>query len=143
MAQGDNKAKHEMLYVGTHEPTAMETLDARPNVPSEEVGRSVALSILSGDRGSMKPCPHIARRMRERNFDIFDFEYAIRNGKCIKREYCAEFEDFEYKFRCLIDGVEFDAVFALSAKHDLIKKPLMYLITGCWKTESGKRTTRY
>ena len=82
--------------------------------------------------------------MTERNFDVFDIEYAIRNGRCIEcGEYSDEHKSHKYMFRCDIDGVEFDAVFALSAERDLIESPLMVLITGCWKTKSGRRINRY
>ena len=71
-------------------------------------------------------------------------EYAIRNGNCIEAgEYCVDRKNHKYVFRCDIDGVEFDAVFALSAEHDLIKSPLMILVTGVWKTDDGCRRKRY
>jgi len=71
-------------------------------------------------------------------------EYAVRNGRCIESgEYSDEHKDHKYVFRCDIDGIEFDAVFALSAEHDLIKSPLMILITGCWKTKTSRRRNRY
>jgi hypothetical protein len=34
-------------------------------------------------------------------------------------------------------------VFSLSAEHDFIAAPLLTLITGCWKTKSGKRKKTY
>lgn len=147
MAQdGDDQkeTQHECVYVGSHSvEVPLDSLDQTPAPPSDELARSVSLSVLCGNRGSLKSMPHCNRRMKERNFDIFDIEYAIRNGRCVKVEYCAEYQDHKFTFRCLIDGVEFDAVFALSARHDLIKAPLMVLITGCWKTSNGDRCFRY
>jgi len=142
VARDDKESKHEMLYLGSHE-RPLEQVDIAPAAPSVALARNVSLSILGGDRGSIKSLPHFLRRMRERNFNLFDVEYAIRNGECVKAEYCPDFKNHKYKFNCLIDGVGFDAVFALSSCHDLVKAPLMYLITGCWKTESSLRTTRY
>jgi hypothetical protein len=69
--------------------------------------------------------------------------YELARSVSLKSEYCPDFQSHKYTFRCLIDGVEFDAAFALSAKHDLIKAPLLYLISGCWKTETGSRAVRY
>jgi hypothetical protein len=139
----DENAKHECVYVGPHEITPMEPLESAPATPSYELARSVSLSVLGGDRGSIKSLPHFVRRCKQRSFDVFDVEYTIRNGECVKSEYCPDFQSHKYTFRCLIDGVEFDAAFALSAKHDLIKAPLLYLISGCWKTETGSRAVRY
>jgi hypothetical protein len=99
---------------------------------------------LGGHRGSYRPSDHFREQMEERNFDVFDIEYAIRNGLCIEPgEYSDEYKSHKYVFRCDIDGVGFDAVFALSVERDLIKSPLMILITGCWKTKTGKRANRY
>ena len=139
-----NEVNHECIYVGHHDGTAMEPAEKRPAPPSTDLARSVALSILSGDRGCYRPSDHFRAQMGERDFDIFDIEYAIRNGRCVENgEYCDENRNHKYLFRCDIDGVDFDAVFALSAEHDLIRSPLMILITGCWKTKTGKRRSRY
>jgi len=82
--------------------------------------------------------------MTKRNFDVFDIEYAVRNGNCVEGgEYNDSYKNHKYVFRCDIDGVGFEAVLALSAEHDLIKSPLMVLITGIWKTQSGERRERY
>jgi hypothetical protein len=137
------QAQHECVYVGQHEGTPLEPLDTTPKAPSESVVRAVALSVLCEARGSMKSLPHFKRRMKTRNFDIFDVIYVIRNGGCIKAEYCPEFKNHKFTFRGDIDGVGFDAAFALSIGHDFIKAPLLILITGCWKTDNGERTFRY
>ena len=145
MAKDDSKKQiaHECVYLGRHE-VAMEMVEKIPTAPSAELARMVALSILDGDRGSYHPSFHFGPRTKERNFDVFDMEYAIRNGKCIEAgEYFADRKNHKYVFRCDIDGVEFDAVVALSAEHDLIKSPLMILVTGVWKTNDGKRRKRY
>ncbi len=143
MAQDDKEPKHECVYVGTHKESSLEPLDKTPTAPATELARSVALSVLDGERGSMRSLPHFVRRMTERDFDVFEIQYAICNGDCLESEYCPDYKSHRYRFRCLIDGLQFDAVFALSARHDLVKTPLLYLITGCWKTENGRRMTRY
>jgi hypothetical protein len=140
----DKEVNHECVYRGRHDETTMQPMEQRPAAPSAELVRTVALSVLGGDRGSYFPSDHIRSQMTERNFDVFDIEYAIRNGRCIEcGEYSDEHKSHKYMFRCDIDGVEFDAVFALSAERDLIESPLMVLITGCWKTKSGRRINRY
>lgn len=135
--------RHEYVYTGSHDGTPLESVDKAPSAPAEDLVRTVSLSVLCDGRGCMKSLPHFRRRMVQRNFDLFDVIYVIRNGKCIKVEYCADFQDHKFTFRGWIDAVEFDATFALSARHDLVKAPLMYLITGCWKTDSGTRFSRY
>lgn len=71
-------------------------------------------------------------------------EYVIRNGKCVEGgTFCESFRNHQYTFRGYIDGTGFDAVFALSADHDLIKSPLLILISGCFKTRSGRRGRTY
>jgi len=112
--------------------------------PVHEFARSVALKILGGNRGRYRTSAHFLEQMADRNFDVFDREYAIRHGEspgC--GEYSDEHKDHKYVFRCDIDGVPFEAVFSLSAEHDFIKSPLMILITGYWKTKSGRRKNRY
>ncbi len=82
--------------------------------------------------------------MKLRGFDVFDMEYVIRNGTCIEGGlFYAEFRNHKYRFRGNIDGTNFDSVFALSADHDLIQSPLVILITGCFKTKSGRRRKTY
>ena len=82
--------------------------------------------------------------MAERDFDVFDIEYVIRNGRCIEGgEFSEEARNRKYTFRGSIDGTDFDAVFALSVDHDFIESPLVVLITGCFKTASGKRSKTY
>lgn len=139
----DQKQTHECVYVGPHKETSLEPLDKSPAAPSEEIVRTVSLSVLCRGHGCIKPLPHFKLRMKVRNFDIFDVIYVIRNGTCAKVQYCADYQDHKFTFRGLVDGVGFDATFALSARHDLIKAPLMFLITGCWKTDNGERSFRY
>ena len=139
----NQKETHEYVYVGP-EQTAMEAAEHSPAPPSNELAKTVALSILGGHVGSYRRSEHFRQQMADRNFDVFDIEYAIRNGRCIGVGiYSVDNKNHKYLFRCDIDGVEFDAVFALSAEHDLIKSPLMILVTGCWKTKTGKRRNRY
>jgi hypothetical protein len=143
LAQDEKDPKHECVYRGQHKESSLEPIDSAPAAIATELARSVALSVLDGERGSMRSLPHFTQRMALRDFDVFDFQYAICNGDCVESEYCSDYRSHRFLFRCLIDGVMFDAVFALSARHDLIGAPLLYLITGCWKTESGKRSSRY
>ena len=122
----------------------METVQHKHVPPSTEFARSVSLSILGGNRGRYRPSAHFQQQREDRDFDVFDIEYAVRNGKCVDEgEYSDTHKDFKYVFRCDIDGIEFDAVIALSAEHDLLNSPLLILITGCWKTKSGRRRRRY
>jgi hypothetical protein len=82
--------------------------------------------------------------MKERDFDIFEMEYVIRNGRCTEAGiFCVDHRNHKYTFRGNIDGTDFDAAFALSADHDLIQAPLVVLITGCFKTPSGRRRKTY
>jgi hypothetical protein len=137
------QARHECVYTGPHEETSLEPLDPTPIAPSEDVVRAVALSVLCEARGSMRSLPHFKQRMKTRNFEIFDMIYVIKNGECVKAQYCPDFKNHKFTFRGLIDGVEFDAAFALSPSHDFVKAPLLYLISGCWKTSNGARAFRY
>ena len=141
MAKDEHKeVEHECIYVGEGDAATVQPLEKRPVPPSAELVRMVALSILSGTRGRYRRSSHFAKQMAERGFDIFDMEYVIRNGNCVEPgEYSEEHKDHKYTFRGNIDGTDFDAVFSLSAEHDFIESPLMILITGCWKTKSGKR----
>ena len=145
MAKDNHKeVVHECIFVGSTDTTAMQPLEQKPVPPSSDFARTVALSVLSGTRGNYRPSNHFSKQMAAREFDIFDMEYAIRNGKPVgEGAYSGEHKDFEYTFRGNIDGTDFDAAFSLSAQHDFIKSPLMILITGCWKTKSGKRKKTY
>lgn len=140
----NNEVNHECIYVGEHDGRGLQPTEKRPAPPSIELARTVALGVLSGDRGCYRSSDHFSIRMTKRNFDVFDIEYAVRNGSCPEGgEYNEFHKNHKYVFCCDIDGVGFEAVFALSAEHDLIKSPLMVLITGIWKTESGERSERY
>jgi len=127
-------------YIGNSEEKALPLAEKKPIPPTPGFARMVALSVLNGGRGSYRPSNHFSKQMADRIFDVFEFEYVIRNGSPIgEGEYSEEHKDHKYTFRGIIDGTEFDAVFSLSAEHEFIKSPLMTLITGCWKTSSGRR----
>lgn len=144
MAKDAKEVEHKCVYVGSHENTPLQPVEQMPTPPSRAFAQSVALSILGGVRGRFRRSSHFAQQATEREFDVFDVEYAIRNGTCVEGGiYCSDNRDYKYTFRGCIDGVDFDAVIALSAEHDLLESPLMILVTGCWKTKSGKRKKRY
>lgn len=140
MAQSDNEVQHECTYLGSHEEIAPKCTDTRTIPPSADFAKAVALRVLGGRTGRYHASQHFRKRSVEREFDVFDVEYVIRNGSCIGAgKYCAEHRNCKYTFSGDIDGTGFDAAFALSAEHDLVRSPLMVLITGCFKTRSGKR----
>jgi|HubBroStandDraft_6_1064221.scaffolds.fasta_scaffold2171132_1 hypothetical protein len=144
MAKDAKEVEHKCVYLGSHDNAAMEPVEQSPTPPAIEFVRSLALSLIGGVRGRFRRSIHFAHQVIEREFDVFDMEYAIRNGDCVGGGiYCPDNRDYKYTFRACIDGVDFDAVFALSAEHDLIASPLWILVTGCWKTKTGKRTKRY
>jgi hypothetical protein len=131
-------------YLGGCDEKSLPPLEKRPAPPTPKFAREVALSILDGARGSYRSSNHFSKQMADRGFDVFEFEYVIRNGSPVGNgEYSEEHKDHKFTFRGIIDGTEFDAVFSLSAEHDFIKSPLMILITGCWKTSSGRRTRTF
>jgi hypothetical protein len=144
VATNDKEVQHECWYTGDHDLIPPDCIDRKPISPSPDLAREIALGILGGRRGRYHPSQHFRDQMAERDFDVFDMEYAIRNGTCVKGgEFCEEFRNHKYAFRANIDGIDFEAVFALSAVHDLIRSPLMVLITGCFKNASGKRSKSY
>lgn len=145
MAKGKDKdVLHECVFVGSHDTAALSPLEQTPVAPKTDYARDLALQILGGTRGRYRSSRHFADQMAERGFDIFDMQYAIRNGEPTESgQYSEEHKDFKYTFRGTIDGVDFDAVFSLSAQHDFVSSPLMILITGCWKTKTGKRRKSY
>lgn len=144
MAINDNEIQYECWYRGSHEKNVSKCIDCKPVAPKVALAQAVALGILGGRNGRFHPGQHFRNRMKEREFDVFDVEYVIRNGICIgEGEYCEQFRNFKYTFRGTIEGTGFDAVFALSADHDFIDAPLMVLITGCFKTASGMRRKTY
>jgi hypothetical protein len=143
VAPKDKEIRHECTYVGPHD-RPQEYSDDKPISPSPGRARDIALSILSGKTGRYHSSVHFRNRMEERDFDVFEIEYVIRNGRCLKGgEFCEKFRNHQYTFRGDVDGIGFDAVFALSADHDLIKFPLLILISGCFKTKSGRRGRTY
>jgi hypothetical protein len=144
MAKDAKEVEHKCVYLGSHDNTAMQPVEAVPTPPSSEFARTLALSVLGGVRGRFRRSLHFAQQVVERDFDVFDMEYAIRNGTCVEGgTYCPDNRDYKYTFRACIDGVDFDAVFAFSAEHDLFASPLLILVTGCWKTKTGKRKRSY
>jgi len=144
VATENKEIKHECRYVGPHESNPPESIDLQPASPSPVFARSIALEILGGRIGRYRSSKHFQDQMADRDFDVFDMEYAIRNGKCIKGgEFCKDLRNHKYTFRANIEGNGFDAVFALSADHDFVQSPLMTLITGCFKTSTGKRGKTY
>lgn len=86
-----NEVNHECVYVGEHDGTSLQPADKRPAPPSTALARTVTLGILSGDRGCYRSSDHFALRMQNRNFDVFDIEYAVRNGICNEG---GEYNDF-------------------------------------------------
>ena len=77
--------------------------------------------------------------MAERDFDVFDLEYAIRNGSCTEGgQYSSEHRNHKYTFRGNIDGTDFDAVFAISAEHDMISSPFADLDNGMLENQVRK-----
>lgn len=144
MAINDKEIQHECWYRGSHEQNNSKCFESKPVAPAAAFAQAVALGILGGRTGRYHPGQHFRNRMEERDFDVFDMEYVIRNGKCVgEGKYCEDFRNFKYTFRGNLEGTDFDAVFALSADHDYIESPLMVLITGCFKTASGKRSGTY
>lgn len=144
MAPNDKEVKHECQYIGSHAEEARKGKELNPASPSPAFARTVALEVLGGQRGRFHSTVHVREQMAERDFDVFDIEYVIRNGRCIEGgEFSEEARNRKYTFRGSIDGTDFDAVFALSVDHDFIESPLVVLITGCFKTASGKRSKTY
>lgn len=144
MATNDRELQHECRFIGPHEGDASRSLEKKPPVPSVGFARSVLLEVLGGRLGRYRSKVHFRERMEEREFDVFDMEYAVRNGTCVESAgFIEEYRTFKYTFRGNIDGTDFDAAFGLSADHDFIKSPLVILITGVFKTVSGKRKKTY
>jgi hypothetical protein len=140
VAANDKEMLHECWYRGEHDLGIPKSTDQNPIPPSPAVAQSIALAVLCGRLGRVHSTKHFQQRMAVRNFDIFDMEYVIRNGRCIEGgAFCAEYRDHEYTYRGNIDGTDFDATFAISADHDMIQSPLLILVSGCFKTRSGRR----
>lgn len=144
MAANDKEAQFECWYRGSHEQNDSRCLENKPVAPAPDFAQTIALGVLGGRIGRYHSCTHFRERMDERDFDVFDIEYAIRNGRCIEGgTYSEEFRTYKYTFRANIEGTDFDATFALSADHAFIESPLLVLITGCFKTATGKRSRSY
>ena len=141
MAASNEEEKHICRYAESHEEDSPRYNENRLIPPSPEFARKVALAVLGGRTGRYRTSGHFRTRMRERAFDVFDIEYVIRHGKCSSDGFFSEqHKNHKYTFRGDIDGISFDAVFGLSSEHDLIACPVLILITGCFKTKSGKRS---
>jgi hypothetical protein len=144
VATDDKEMPHECWYRGEHCLDVPKSTDQNPISPSPAVAQSIALAVLSGRLGRFHSTKHFRVRMSDRDFDIFDMEYVIRNGQCIEGgTFRAEHKNHEYTFRGNIDGTDFEAAFAISAEHDMIRSPLVVLVTGCFKTTSGRRGKTY
>ena len=132
-----------LSYCGEHDHDSAvqkpKPADSNPVPPSPDAARKIAVGVLEGARGSIRSTQHCQERMEERDFDLFDMEYVIRNGGCKAHEFVPEKRQHKYTFFGHIDGTGFEAVFALSADNDLIEHPLLILISGVFKTRSGKR----
>ena len=108
MAPNDKEVQHECTYVGSHEENARKCKELKPASPSPDFARTIALEVLGGRRGRYHSTVHVGEQMAERDFDVFDMEYVIRNGKCIEDgEFNAEARNHKYTFRGEIDGTEF------------------------------------
>jgi Domain of unknown function (DUF4258) len=144
MGTNDKRTEHEFSYCGEHDNKAPASADVNPPSPSSSLARMIALGVLAGISGRYWATPHFRKRMSERGFDVLDVEYVIRNGDCLREgEFIAEYRHHKYTFRGNLDGTDFDAAFALSADHDLIEAPLLILVSGCFKTRSGKRKNSF
>ena len=144
MAANDKEMQHECWYRGEHDLDLPKSEVADPASPSPEKARLITLGVLSGRVGRFHSTSHFRQRMEEREFDILDVEYVIRNGTCVEGGiFCIDYRNHKYTFRGNIDGTDFETAFALSADHDLILSPLVVLITGCFKTRSGRRRKTY
>ena len=144
VADQDKEILHECTYRGSHYEIQAEGMETEPKAPSSDFARTIALAILGGRVGKYRSLAHFKKRMIEREFDVFDMEYAIRNGSCVcEGEFSEDYRSYKYTFRAAIEGCDFDAVFALLADHEFTESPTMLLITGCFKTKSGKRKSRY
>ena len=106
---------------------------------SSEGARRVALEAWT-NQGRVRPTEHFRKRATERGFTTLDVEQVIRHGKPKSGpDLCAEFDNYKYCFRGRIDGVTLEVTFALDATQDYESNPLAILITGVWKTATGKR----
>jgi hypothetical protein len=109
MGMGTDKDKAVFLsYCGEHEHDSAaqrpKPADSNPIPPSPEAARAIALRVLEGAKGRMLPTQHYQERMEERNFDVLDIEYVIRNGACKAHEFVPEKRQHKYTFSGHIDG---------------------------------------
>jgi hypothetical protein len=140
MCPNEKEIEHEFEYCGPHDSKGLKATDQNPVPPSPDRARIIALAVLNGAKGSYRPTVHCQDRMIERDFDVFDIEYVIRNGISVDDgRFVPEYKQHKYTFRGNIDGTTFDAAIALCAVHDLVESPRLILLSGCFKTKSGKR----
>lgn len=138
------ESRSDFRFTGQHEDERAVPVEKTPTPPTSDFAKQVALGVLESSRGRLRTVPHCKQRMRERNFDVFDVNYVIRNGRCIEEgAYCEQYNDFKYKFNGDIDGLGLDVAFALCAEHDLLVCPILILITGCWKNKTGRRSQSF
>ncbi len=141
MASNNEEEKHICRYAGPSQEDSPRYTELQPLPPSPDFAQTTALAVLGGRLGRYRPTLHCRNRMIERDFDVFDVEYVIRHGKCVGNGiFVEENKHHKYTFRGSVDGVEFDAVIGLSSEHDLFSSPLLILITGVFKTRTGKRS---
>lgn len=135
----DKAEVHQFIYTGPSDEVPEKPLEHSQTPPRPELAREIALSVLDGSRGRVHLLSHFQNRANERFFSVFQVTYVIRNGDCIgEGEYCQEYRDHKYKFRGEIDGIEFDAVFGLSADHHFILSPACDFDYGLLEDEDGK-----
>jgi len=82
--------------------------------------------------GSLHPTAHFKRRRVERSFTIIDAGNVIRYGKMRgDGEYCAEFNNWKYRFYGKVEDKTLEVVVSLDPTKDYAR-PLIILITGYW-----------
>lgn len=144
---GKNEEQQEMLlYAGPLADKPSKPFDVSGQIiapPSIGLAKEIVVAVLGGYRGRYHPSDHWRRRRVLRNFDVFDMLYVTQNGRCTEPPtYSLKHDNYKFSFCGDVDGIEFEAVFAISAKHHRIKSPLLILVTGCWKNKTGIRKRR-
>jgi hypothetical protein len=140
---GKDQKDKQFVYIGPLKAKTINVSGKPVAPPSMELARRVAVDVLGGFRGRYHSTAHCRERMSRRHFDVFDIRYAIKNGRCVGgSEYSLKHDNHKFRFRGDVDGIEFEAVFAVSARHDYVEDPLIVLITGIWKTKTGIRKRR-
>jgi hypothetical protein len=124
-------------YLGPVNPASA----AQPQAPlTPETARSIALSAWHAP-GRLRISDHCKKRMRERGFDILDFEVVVKHGRPVGPAIkCgAPHHNYKYCFSTLVDGERLEASFAVDPSQDYQQAPLVVLITGVWKTKTGTK----